>query len=209
MGLIYSFCEYFTNGINVLLKGERNFLMIRDLGDSYRMISPKPFTLCFRNVLLFHARDFVSTSDLRMLRACVYCTTFFKKVQFTLDSAHSRQQSKTKRAALSSQLFEVLTSQGQNKFDHVITNDKSWFYFEYLHAVVWTSSRDEVRERIKQRNDIEKCLILIICLSTEFTVYWIYPKILHRIVHYFVILLCSILLKISAHIAGKRPWNVS
>jgi hypothetical protein len=39
-----------------LLKGEPNSSIIRDLADSYRMISLKPLVLWFRNVLLLHAR---------------------------------------------------------------------------------------------------------------------------------------------------------
>jgi hypothetical protein len=35
-------------------------------------------------------------------------------------------------------------------------------YFEYLHAAVWVPSRDEVPETIKQKIDIENCLISII-----------------------------------------------
>jgi hypothetical protein len=27
--------------------------MIRDLGDRYKMVSPKPFVLCFRNIFYF------------------------------------------------------------------------------------------------------------------------------------------------------------
>jgi hypothetical protein len=36
------------------------------------------------------------------------------------------------------------------------------FYFEYPHAAVWASSRDEIPEKIKQKIDIEKYLISII-----------------------------------------------
>jgi hypothetical protein len=92
----HSFCGQSTNGTSTSLKGEWSFLIIRDLGDPYRIISSKPFALCFRNVLLLCARDFVPTSDLRRLHACIYCTMFsVKKVQFMLGSAHSRRQSKS------------------------------------------------------------------------------------------------------------------
>jgi hypothetical protein len=39
------FCKQSTNGIIVLLKGEPNSSIIRDLADSYRMISLKPLVL--------------------------------------------------------------------------------------------------------------------------------------------------------------------
>jgi hypothetical protein len=60
-GPMHSFCEHSINGTSASLKGERSFSMIRDLGDSYRMISPRSFALRFTNVLLFHARDYMPT----------------------------------------------------------------------------------------------------------------------------------------------------
>jgi hypothetical protein len=75
-GPMDSFCEQSTNGASAELKGERSFPMIRDLSDPYGMISLKLFALCFRIVLLLHARDFVSTSGLRWRRAFIYCKMF-------------------------------------------------------------------------------------------------------------------------------------
>jgi hypothetical protein len=48
-------------------QGKTDFSMIRDLGDSCRMISPKPFVLCFRNAILLHAKGLVPASGLRRL----------------------------------------------------------------------------------------------------------------------------------------------
>jgi hypothetical protein len=67
-----------------------------------------------------------------------------------LGSARSQQQSKAERVTFSSELFEILTSQGRNKFDHVITGDEFWFHFECPHAAVWVLSRDEISEKIKK-----------------------------------------------------------
>jgi hypothetical protein len=61
---MHSFCKHSINGINASLKGERSLSMIRDLDNLYRIISSKPFTLSFRNILLLRARDFVPTSGL-------------------------------------------------------------------------------------------------------------------------------------------------
>jgi hypothetical protein len=100
-GPMHSFCKHSINGTSASLKGERSFSMIRDLGDPYRMISSKSFALCFNNVLLLHARDFVPILDLRRLRACTYYMTFaVKKVQFTLDFAHFWQQSKNRTGCI-------------------------------------------------------------------------------------------------------------
>jgi hypothetical protein len=78
-------------------------------------------------------------------------------VSYTLDT-----NKRTGRAGLSSELLEVLTSQGRNEFDHVIMGDESRYYFESPHAEMWAPSRDEVPERIKQGSDTEKCLMSII-----------------------------------------------
>jgi hypothetical protein len=56
--------------------GRTGLSMIRNLGDPGRMISPKPFALCFRNIILLQARDFMPISGLRKLRACISCTMF-------------------------------------------------------------------------------------------------------------------------------------
>jgi hypothetical protein len=83
-----SFCEYSTNKASASLKGQRNFSMIRDLSYPSGMISLKPFMLCFRNVLLLHANNFMPSSGLQMPCACAYCTSFCcQKGQFTLGFA--------------------------------------------------------------------------------------------------------------------------
>jgi hypothetical protein len=138
--------------------------MIRDLDDPDRMISRKPFALWCRNVLLFHPRDFVPSSCLRRLRACVYSTTFcfLKKfnLRWVLRTLDNNQI--IERGVLSSELPEILTSQRQNEFNHIITDKESPFYFEYLHAAVSTPSPDEVSERIKHKTHTEEWLISII-----------------------------------------------
>jgi hypothetical protein len=44
----------------------------------------------------------------------------------------------------------------------MVTGNKSRFYFEYPHAAVWATLRDEVPERIKQKTDNEKSLVSIV-----------------------------------------------
>jgi hypothetical protein len=64
--------------------------------------------------------------------------------------------------ALSSELLPIMNNGEWNDFDHVITDDEFWFYFEYLDEAIEVQSRDEVPERIQQNFDTEKCLISII-----------------------------------------------
>jgi hypothetical protein len=78
-----------------------------------------------------------------------------------LGSARSQQQSKAERVAFSSELLEILTSQGRNKFDHVITGDEFWFHFECPHAAVWVLSRNEISEK-NQKISTKKYLVSII-----------------------------------------------
>jgi hypothetical protein len=110
--------------------------------------------------------------------------------------------------AFSLELLEVLTSQEQNEFDHVITSNDPRFYFEYLHAAVWNPSQDEIAEKIKYKIDIKRVWFRSFCLPKESTVDWMYLKVLHRIIP-FVIPLWQILLKVSAHITGEKPWKTS
>jgi hypothetical protein len=58
--------------------------------------------------------------------------------------------------------LRVLKENQKTGFANIITGDESWFYFEYPHQSVWDPSRDEVLEKIKQKIDMEKCLISVI-----------------------------------------------
>jgi hypothetical protein len=137
MGPMYSFCEHSINGTSVSLNKERSFSMICDLSDPSRMISPKSFALCFRNVLLLYATDFVTTSELRRLRACIYCTTFCcYKVQFTLDSAHSRQRSKDRTGFIFFGTARNSDEPGTEKVRSSYNRQRIVVYFEYPCAAV-------------------------------------------------------------------------
>jgi hypothetical protein len=63
-GPMHLFYQHFTNGTSPSPKGEQTFSIIRDLDNPDRMMSLKSSALCFRNFLLFHAKDFMPTSDL-------------------------------------------------------------------------------------------------------------------------------------------------
>jgi hypothetical protein len=78
-----------------------------------------PLQACESYVLVYTARRFAAKKfNLRW-------------VPHILDSNQRAQ-----RVELSSELLEVLTSQGRNKFHHAITGDELWFYFECPHAAV-------------------------------------------------------------------------
>jgi hypothetical protein len=48
--------------------------------------------------------------------------------------------------------LRILKENKKTGFANIITGDESWFYFEHPHQSVWVLSRDEVPERIKQKN---------------------------------------------------------
>jgi hypothetical protein len=56
------------------------------------------------------------------------------------------------RVTLSHELLGVLESDRQNHFRSIITGDESWFVRDYSHESIWVQSRDEVPERITQKN---------------------------------------------------------
>jgi hypothetical protein len=53
--------------------------------------------------------------------------------------------------SLSTDLLRILQENQKTGFAHLMTDDESWFYFEYPHQSVGVPSRDEVPERIKQK----------------------------------------------------------
>jgi hypothetical protein len=52
--------------------------------------------------------------------------------------------------------------QKANGFQRIAIGDESWFFPYYFRDLVWAASRDEVPQHIKQRIDMEKCLISIL-----------------------------------------------
>jgi hypothetical protein len=64
--------------------------------------------------------------------------------------------------SLSTDLLRILKEDQRNSFAQIITGDESWFYFDYIHQLVWVPSRDEIPERIKQKIEMKNCLILVI-----------------------------------------------
>jgi hypothetical protein len=65
------------------------------------------------------------------------------------------------RITYSSLLLEVLETTQRTGFQRIITGHESWFSLYSSHDSVWTTSRDELPERVTQRIDTEKCLISI------------------------------------------------
>jgi hypothetical protein len=137
MELMHSFCKHSTNNISASLKGERSFSMIRDLRDPSRMISPKSFALCFKNVFYF------IQETLCTLQACECYVLAYIAWHFALKKFNLRwvphtldNNQKSKWVVLSSELLKVITSERRNKFDHIIIVDESWFYLEYPHTAI-------------------------------------------------------------------------
>jgi hypothetical protein len=208
MGPVHTFSRQSTNDINFSLNAERSFSMICDLGNADRMISQKPFALCFGNVLLLSAREFMFISDLRGLRACVECMTFASKwvnlrwTAYTLDN-----------------------NQNSNRLHFPRNCSKFWWVRYGMNMIMWQSrtSRDFVlnirtqwsglHSETRFQKESNKRMILKSAWfrsfgpSTEFTVREMCPKVLHIILRSFVIPLCLILLKVSAHISGERSWK--
>jgi hypothetical protein len=56
----------------------------------------------------------------------------------------------------------VLEDAHRTGFERIITGDKSWLFLSYPHDSAWGASRDELRERVTQKIDTEKCLISIL-----------------------------------------------
>jgi hypothetical protein len=147
---MYLFCEHSTNGTSASLKGEQNFSIICDLNDSYKTISPKPFALCFRNVLSFMQKT------LYLLQACegyvfAYITGRFvvKKVQFVLGFGQSRRQSKSRKDCT---FFGTARSSDELGTERIWScYNKRWIMvlFRYPHAAVWNPSKDKIPEKIK------------------------------------------------------------
>jgi hypothetical protein len=46
------------------------------------------------------------------------------------------------------ELLHVLEAMQRTHFRHIITDDESWFSFEYQHASQWSVSRDEVPQKV-------------------------------------------------------------
>jgi hypothetical protein len=77
-----------------------------------------------------------------------------RRIPYSFDDAQNAE-----RVSLSIDLLRILKENQKTGFANAITCDESWFYFEYLHQSVEVASRDEVPERIKQKIDMEKCLL--------------------------------------------------
>jgi hypothetical protein len=69
---------------------------------------------------------------------------------------------KAETVTLSYGILLVLQSFHSTNFQSVITGDESGFFLYYPRDLMCESSRDEVPERVKQRFDTEKCLILLL-----------------------------------------------
>jgi hypothetical protein len=58
-------------------------------------------------------------------------------------------------------LLTALMEQKASGLQRIITGYVSWFFLCYLCDLVWAASHDELYRRIKQKIDMEKCLISI------------------------------------------------
>jgi hypothetical protein len=51
--------------------------------------------------------------------------------------------------------------QDANGCHRIITRDELWSFFDYPRDSAWAALRDELSQRIKQKSDIEKCVVSI------------------------------------------------
>jgi hypothetical protein len=51
--------------------------------------------------------------------------------------------------------------QKASDFQRIITGDELWFFFYDPRDSIWAMSRDELWQGIKQKIDMEKCLVSI------------------------------------------------
>jgi hypothetical protein len=135
LSMMYKWYQLFVDVRIELCDDPRSGRPLRnDLAEALgAMLQECTFTLCKK--LCAHLR-LAMTMCLYILHYVLLVKKF--NLCWVLHALDSNQQSK--RAVRSSELFEVVTNQGRNKFDHVITGDKLWFYFQYPHAVVWAPS---------------------------------------------------------------------
>jgi hypothetical protein len=129
--------------------------LTQDLAEAIRsMLAEKPFDSC--RTLCRHFR-IAKTTCLRILRDELMLQKFHLRwVSHVLSS-----NQKSERVTYSSLLLEVLEEAQRTGFERIITGDESWFFLSYPHNSAWTTSRDELPEKVSQKIDIEKCLISI------------------------------------------------
>jgi hypothetical protein len=66
------------------------------------------------------------------------------------------------RVAFSEELLEVVRHAKETNFEHFLTVDESWFYYEYPHDSVWAPSRATLPTRTSKKIETKKCHISII-----------------------------------------------
>jgi hypothetical protein len=62
----------------------------------------------------------------------------------------------------SEELLEVVRHAKETNFEHLLTGDESWFYYEYPHDSAWVPSRATLPTRTSKRIQTKKCLISVI-----------------------------------------------
>jgi hypothetical protein len=191
---MHAFREQPTSGTSPLFKEERSFSMICALGDHDRMISPNPFALCFKNV--FFASCKILCAHFTLAKAmCLLILDNFLLLKSSVYAGFRRLSTRIKR------------QNGRKGLDYVITGDDSWLNFKHSHAA---PLRDKVPKRLNTKLISKSARFRSFGPSTESTVCWMHAWVFHIIMHSFIIPLCWIFLKYSAHIAEKdleRPHN--
>jgi hypothetical protein len=69
---------------------------------------------------------------------------------------------KSERGSYSNLLLTTLMKQKASGFQQTITGEQSWLFLYYAGDSVWAVPRDEPPQRIKQKINTEKCLVLIL-----------------------------------------------
>jgi hypothetical protein len=70
------------------------------------------------------------------------------------------------RVELSRELLKIPEQDQQYEFEHILTGDESWFFFEYFRHSCWAVNPDDAPKIPKQEIQSERCLMSIIWGST-------------------------------------------
>jgi hypothetical protein len=74
-------------------------------------------------------------------------------LRYVRDSLECGQ--KRSRVELSRELIQILEQDQQYEFEHILTRDESWFFFEYFHHSYWAATPDDMPEILKQKFNLK------------------------------------------------------
>jgi hypothetical protein len=127
-----------------------------DLCESLRaLIDEGPFIACKR---MYQKRMIPKTTCLRVLHEDLG----FRKRYLRCDP-HSMTWSEAQCwVTFFEELLEVVRHAKETNFEHLLTGDESWFYYQDLHDSAWAPSRVTLPTRTSKKIQTKSCLVSII-----------------------------------------------